>query len=112
MVADPAAGYVDKAVAVLANLATVPEGRHEHQGIPALVEVVEVGSQRGKENAASALVQLCTSSDRHRKLVLQEDVIPPLVVLPQSGSPRAKEKVGASPQSRPSAMSSDLASFC
>lgn len=97
LMADPAAGMVDKAVAVLANLATIPEGRQaigEDQGIPALVEVVEAGSQRGKENAAAALLQLCTNSHRHRALVLQEGAIPPLVALSQSGTPRAKEKVG------------------
>ncbi|CAA6671164.1 unnamed protein product [Spirodela intermedia] len=64
---DPAAGMVDKAVAVLANLTTIHEGRlaigHEG-GIPALVEVVELGSARGKENAAAALLHLCTNSNK------------------------------------------------
>ncbi|KAH7658508.1 Zinc finger RING/FYVE/PHD-type protein [Dioscorea alata] len=92
---DPAAGMVDKAVAVLANLATIPEGRtaigHEG-GIPVLVEVVELGSARGKENAAAALLQLCTTSNRFCSQVLQEGAVPPLVALSQSGTPRAKEK--------------------
>lgn len=92
---DPAAGMVDKAVAVLANLATIPEGRtaigHEG-GIPVLVEVVELGSARGKENAAAALLQLCTNSNRFCSLVLQEGAVPPLVALSQSGTARAKEK--------------------
>eukprot|EP01018_Ginkgo_biloba_P030339 Gb_38670 [translate_table: standard] len=95
---DPAAGMVDKAVAVLANLATIPEGRFaigEEGGIPALVEVVELGSQRGKENATAALLQLCTNSNRFRAMVLQEGAIPPLVALSQSGTPRAKEKAQA-----------------
>ncbi|KAH9287834.1 hypothetical protein KI387_031951, partial [Taxus chinensis] len=95
---DPAAGMVDKAVAVLANLSTIPEGRFaigEEGGIPALVEVVELGSQRGKENAAAALLQLCTNSNRFRAMVLQEGAIPPLVALAQSGTPRAKEKAQA-----------------
>ncbi|KAH9607281.1 hypothetical protein KSS87_001466 [Heliosperma pusillum] len=93
---DPAAGMVDKAVAVLANLATIPEGRvaiGQAGGIPVLVEVVELGSARGKENAAAALLQLCTSSPRFCHLVLQEGAVPPLVALSQSGTPRAKEKV-------------------
>uniref|UniRef100_A0A1D1XMR3 RING-type E3 ubiquitin transferase n=1 Tax=Anthurium amnicola TaxID=1678845 RepID=A0A1D1XMR3_9ARAE len=92
---DPAAGMVDKAVAVLANLATIQEGRtaigHEG-GIPALVEVVELGSGRGKENAAAALLHLCTNSNRFCSMVLQEGAVPPLVALSQSGTPRAKEK--------------------
>ncbi|MBA0653655.1 hypothetical protein Goklo_020802 [Gossypium klotzschianum] len=93
---DPAAGMVDKAVAVLANLATIPEGRTsigQEQGIPVLVEVVELGSARGKENAAAALLQLCTNSNRFCSLVLQEGAVPPLVALSQSGTPRAREKV-------------------
>ncbi|XWS45196.1 hypothetical protein CRYUN_Cryun15aG0115500 [Craigia yunnanensis] len=95
---DPAAGMVDKAVAVLANLATIPEGKtvigHEG-GIPVLVEVVELGSARGKENAAAALLQLCTTSNRFCSMVLQEGAVPPLAALSQSGTPRAKEKAQA-----------------
>lgn len=92
---DPAAGMVDKAVAVLANLATIPEGRTaigQTGGIPVLVEVVELGSARGKENAAAALLQLCTFSSRFCNMVLQEGAVPPLVALSQSGTPRAREK--------------------
>ncbi|KAE8685465.1 ARM repeat superfamily protein isoform 2 [Hibiscus syriacus] len=50
-------------------------------------------SQRGKENAASVLVQLCLNSPKFCTLVLQEGAVPPLVALSQSGTPRAKEKV-------------------
>ncbi|KAE8707034.1 U-box domain-containing protein 4 [Hibiscus syriacus] len=63
----PTAGMVDKAVFVLAKLATIPEGRtaiEKHCGIPILVEVVEMGSARGKENAAGALLHLCICSPR------------------------------------------------
>ncbi|KAG5401357.1 hypothetical protein IGI04_015964 [Brassica rapa subsp. trilocularis] len=86
---DPAAGMVDKAVAVLANLATVPEGRNaigQEGGIALLVEVVELGSARGKENAAAALLQLSTNSGRFCNMVLQEGAVPPLVALSQSGT--------------------------
>ncbi|KAM4117828.1 hypothetical protein ACJW30_02G155600 [Castanea mollissima] len=95
---DPAAGMVDKAVAVLANLATIQEGRTaigQEGGIPVLVEVVELGSARGKENAAAALLHLCQSSNRFCSMVLQEGAVPPLVALSQSGTPRAKEKAQA-----------------
>lgn len=95
---DPAAGMVDKAVAVLANLATIQEGRNaigQFGGIPVLVEVVELGSPRGKENAAAALLQLCTNSARFCNMVLQEGAVPPLVALSQSGTARAKEKAQA-----------------
>lgn len=95
---DPAAGMVDKAVAVLANLATIPEGRiaiGQEGGIPVLVEVVELGSARGKENAAAALLHLCLHSNRFLSMVLQHGAVPPLVALSQSGTPRAKEKAQA-----------------
>lgn len=95
---DPAAGMVDKAVAVLANLATIPEGRiaiGQEGGIPVLVEVVELGSARGKENAAAALLHLCLHSSRFLSMVLQHGAVPPLVALSQSGTPRAKEKAQA-----------------
>ncbi|KAG1361534.1 putative U-box domain-containing protein 4 [Cocos nucifera] len=87
---------VDKSVAVLANLSAVPEGClaiSQQGGIPLLVEIVETGSQRGKENAASALLQLCISSHKFCSLVLQEGAVPPLIALSQFGTPRAKEKV-------------------
>ncbi|KAK7336873.1 hypothetical protein VNO77_17424 [Canavalia gladiata] len=92
---DPADGMVDKAVALLANLSTIAEGRLEiakEGGIPLLVEIVESGSQRGKENAASVILQLCLYSRKFCILVLQEGAVPPLVALSQSGTPRAKEK--------------------
>ncbi|KAK8367460.1 hypothetical protein V6Z12_A02G186600 [Gossypium hirsutum] len=92
----PAAGMVDKAVAVLASLAATFEGRTaigQEGGIPLLVEVVKLGSARGKANATAALLQLCSNSSRFCMMVLQEGAVPPLVALSQSGTQRAKEKV-------------------
>lgn len=92
---DPAAGMVEKAVALLSNLATVPEGRTaigQEGGIPVLVEVIELGTARGKENAAAALLQLCKNNRRFCSLVLKEGALPSLVALAQSGTPRAKKK--------------------
>lgn len=86
----------DKAIALLANLSTIAEGRLEivrGGGIPLLVELFESGSQRGKENAASTLLQLCLHSRKFCTMVLQEGAVPPLVALSQSGTPRAKKKV-------------------
>ncbi|XWS36441.1 hypothetical protein CRYUN_Cryun20dG0086200 [Craigia yunnanensis] len=92
---DPDSEMVDKAVALLSNLSTIGEGRLEIVrvgGIPLLVEVAESGSQRGKENAASVLLQLCLNSPKFCTLVLQEGAVPPLVALSQSDTPRGKEK--------------------
>ncbi|KAG6502120.1 hypothetical protein ZIOFF_042009 [Zingiber officinale] len=107
---DPAAGMVDKAVAVLSNLATVAEGRTaiaQAGGITALVEVVELGSTRGKENAAATLLQLCMNSSRYCRLVLQEGAVPPLVALSQAGSSRAKEKAEEAASDREQAVARD-----
>ncbi|KAK3028150.1 hypothetical protein RJ639_039011 [Escallonia herrerae] len=93
---DPGTEMIDKAVALLSSLCAINEGTvaiAREGGIPSLVEVVETGSQRGKENAASILLQLCISSPKYCRLVLQEGAVPPLVALSQFGTPRAKEKV-------------------
>ncbi|KAJ9564883.1 hypothetical protein OSB04_000849 [Centaurea solstitialis] len=93
---DPVTEMVDKSVALLSNLSTISEGClaiAREGGIPLLVEVVETGSQRGKENAASILLQLCLNSPKYCRLVLQEGAVPPLVALSQSGTSRAKEKL-------------------
>ncbi|KAF6147457.1 hypothetical protein GIB67_022117 [Kingdonia uniflora] len=92
---DPETGMVDKAIALLANLSTIPEGCSaiaREGGILILVEVVETGSDRGKENAASILMQLYLHSHKLCNLVLQEGAIPPLVALSQSGTLRARQK--------------------
>ena len=97
LMSNPAAGLVDKAVAVIHNLAHIPEGvtsiGEVHGGISGLVEVVETGSQRGKENATAALLLLCSHNIKFRIFVLQEGAIPPLAALARSGTNRAKEKV-------------------
>lgn len=93
---DPTSEMVDKAVALLANLSTITEGCTaiaREGGIPLLVEIVDTGSQRGKENAASILLQMCINSSKYCRSVLQEGAVPPLVALSQCGTTRAKEKV-------------------
>ncbi|CAF2163325.1 unnamed protein product [Brassica napus] len=92
---NPAAGTVERAVVVLANLANVPEAKiaiRDGGGIPLLVDVVELGSPRGQENAAAALCVLCMDSSRFCNIVIREGAIPPLVALTRSGTTRAKEK--------------------
>ncbi|KAH9299011.1 hypothetical protein KI387_030693, partial [Taxus chinensis] len=84
LMADSSIGMVDKAAVVLGNLANLPKGKIvivDEGGIPILVEVVEVGSQRGKEYATATLLQLCEDSYLYRTLVLREGAIPPLVAL-------------------------------
>ncbi|KAL0863225.1 hypothetical protein Bca101_042343 [Brassica carinata] len=92
---DPAGGLVERAVVLLANLANVQQAKiaiRDEGGIPLLVEVVELGSPRGKENAAAALSLLCMDSSRFCNTVIREGAIPPLVALTRSGTARAREK--------------------
>ncbi|KAJ6730150.1 U BOX DOMAIN-CONTAINING [Salix viminalis] len=83
---------------VLSMLVTVPEAKTavvEEEGIPVLVEIVEVGSQRQKEIAVSILLQICEDNILHCSMVAREGAIPPLVALSQSGTNRAKQKAEA-----------------
>ncbi|KAK9109733.1 hypothetical protein Sjap_017793 [Stephania japonica] len=95
LMSDFESGMVDKAAYVLSNLVSVKQGKTalvEEGGIPVLVEIVEVGSHRQKEIAATILVQICEDSYTCRKMVSQEGAIPPLVALTQNGTTRAKQK--------------------
>ncbi|XP_038716691.1 U-box domain-containing protein 4 [Tripterygium wilfordii] len=95
LMADFSSNMVDKSAFVLSVLVTVPEARTalvEEGGIPVLVEIVEVGSQRQKEIAVVILLQICEDSVVYRSMVTREGAIPPLVALSQSGTSRAKQK--------------------
>lgn len=96
LMADFGSNMVDKSGFVLSVLVPVAEARAalvEEGGIPVLVEIVEVGSQRQKEIAAAILLQLCEDSLVYRTMVAREGAIPPLIALSQSGTNRAKQKV-------------------
>lgn len=100
LMADPECGMVDKAAYVLHAVVEVPEGRAaavEEDGIPVLVEMVEVGTPRQKEIAVRSLFEICRESAVFRKMVAHEGAIPPLVALSQSGTRKAKEKVTSPP---------------
>lgn len=95
LMADFGSNMVDKSAYVLGLLVSVAEARAalvEEGGIPVLVEIVEVGSQRQKEIAVGILLQLCEDSVSCRTMVAREGAIPPLVALSQSGTTRAKQK--------------------
>ncbi|CAN1192271.1 U-box domain-containing protein 3 [Linum perenne] len=89
LMADFGSNMVDKAAYVLSVLVSVPEARSslvEEAGIPVMVEIVEVGSQRQKEIAVSIVLQLCEDNLVYRAMVAREGAIPPLVALSQSQS--------------------------
>ena len=89
-------GMEDKVMAVIANLCKFQEGRqavHKEGGIAAMVDVIDGGSARAKEDAAVSLHLLATSSQASFQLILEEGAMPALVKLGQSGTSRAKAKV-------------------
>ncbi|KAG4389219.1 hypothetical protein AAZX31_06G042600 [Glycine max] len=114
LMADLGSSMVDKAVYVVSVVVGVAEARAalvEEGGIPVLVEIVEVGTQRQKDIAAGVLLQICEESVVYRTMVSREGAIPPLVALSQSNSNRAKQKVTLLPLLS-SLMPRDLSFFC
>ncbi|KAL1345002.1 hypothetical protein HN51_018792 [Arachis hypogaea] len=95
LMADFGGNMVDKSAYVASVLVSVMEARAtlvEEGGIPVLVEMVEVGTQRQKEIAAVILLQVCQDCVIYRTMVAREGAIPPLVALSQNGTNRAKQK--------------------
>lgn len=95
LMADFGSNMVDKSAYVVSELVRVGVARKalvEEGGIPVMVEIVEVGSQRQKEIAVAILLQVCEESVVYRTMVAREGAIPPLVALSQSGTSRAKHK--------------------
>ncbi|THU59361.1 hypothetical protein C4D60_Mb07t01350 [Musa balbisiana] len=98
LMADPESGMVDKAAYVLHRVLALPEGRAaavDEGGLPVLVEMVDVGSQRQKEVAMLSLLQICEESSAYRRMVVREGAIPSFVALSQSSSKKIKEKAEA-----------------
>lgn len=97
LMADLDSSMVDKAALVARVLVTgldeAVSALVEEGGIPVLVEMVEVGSQRQKEIAVVMLLELCEDSAVYRTMVAREGAVPPLVALSQTGTSRAKQKV-------------------
>ncbi|KAD4888588.1 hypothetical protein R6Q59_034422 [Mikania micrantha] len=95
LMADLVLNMVDKAAFVVSILVSTAEARAAlvaEGGIPVVVEMLEVGSQRQKEIAIVILLQVCDESVVYRSMVAREGAIPPLVALLQSGANRAKQK--------------------
>ncbi|XP_010454084.1 PREDICTED: U-box domain-containing protein 3-like [Camelina sativa] len=100
LMADFESEMVDKSAFVMNLLMSEQESKPavvEEGGVPVLVEIVEAGTQRQKEMAASILLQLCEESVVYRTMVAREGAVPPLVALSQcrSSSSRAKLKAEA-----------------
>lgn len=95
LVCEEGTGLAEKAMVVLSSLTGIEMGQEsivEEGGIAALVEVIEDGSDKGKEFAVMTLLQLCVDSVRNRGILVREGGIPPLVALSQTGTAKAKQK--------------------
>ncbi|XP_019173542.1 PREDICTED: U-box domain-containing protein 15-like [Ipomoea nil] len=60
-------------------------------GVPILVEILELGSSRAKEDAAVALLQLCTDNMQCCNMVLRLGAVSPLTALSNCSTPRARQ---------------------
>ncbi|KAK1295352.1 U-box domain-containing protein 45 [Acorus calamus] len=87
---------VEKAIAVLINLASSKTGRREITSAPGLIGglamVLETGQPVEQEQAVLCLLMLCNADERCSQMVLQEGVIPALVSVSVNGTPRGIEK--------------------
>ncbi|XP_004236666.1 U-box domain-containing protein 4-like [Solanum lycopersicum] len=95
LVCEEGTGLAEKAMVVLSSLTGIEMGQEsivEEGGIAALMEVIEDGSDKGREFAVMTLLQLCVDSVRNRGLLVREGGIPPLVALSQTGTAKAKHK--------------------
>ncbi|KAJ9128671.1 hypothetical protein P3X46_034623 [Hevea brasiliensis] len=88
-------GMVDEALAILAILASHPEGKAaigSAEAVSVLVEVIGNGSPRNRENAAAVLVHLCAGDQKYLAEAQELGVMGPLVDLAQNGTDRGKRK--------------------
>lgn len=86
----------EKSVAILSNLAKIPEGREEimeNDGIATLVEILDLGSLRSKEDATSVLLLLAQHDMEVALTIDKEGARGGLIKLSSTGTPRGKKKV-------------------
>ncbi|XP_065865615.1 U-box domain-containing protein 13 [Euphorbia lathyris] len=95
LLTEPGGGMVDEALAILAILASHPEGKAAigaTEAVPVLVEVIGGGSPRNRENAAAVLVHLCSEDQKHLVEAQELGIMGSLVDLAQNGTDRGKRK--------------------
>ncbi|KAL9143704.1 hypothetical protein ABFS82_14G251200 [Erythranthe guttata] len=95
LLTEPQGSMVDEALAILAILASHPEGKAAigtAEAVLVLVDVIGSGSPRNKENAAAVLVHLCSGDQQHLVQAQELGVMGPLLDLAQHGTERGKRK--------------------
>eukprot|EP00268_Persea_americana_P037574 TRINITY_DN3722_c0_g1_i4.p1 TRINITY_DN3722_c0_g1~~TRINITY_DN3722_c0_g1_i4.p1 ORF type:complete len:658 (+),score=156.88 TRINITY_DN3722_c0_g1_i4:218-2191(+) len=95
MVVEPSGLLVDEALVILAILASDPEGKAAiaaAKAVSVLVDIIESGTPRNRENAAAVLVNLCSGDWQHLAEAQELGVMGPLLDLAQHGTDRGKRK--------------------
>ncbi|KAK7395327.1 hypothetical protein VNO78_15878 [Psophocarpus tetragonolobus] len=85
----------DEALAITAVVASHPDGQAAIRSmnvVSTLVELINNGSPKNKENSTSVLVLLCNGDPLHLSIVSSLGVINPLLDLAENGSERGKRK--------------------
>ncbi|KAK8948276.1 U-box domain-containing protein 45 [Platanthera guangdongensis] len=88
--------WTEKALNVFINIASTQAGKREIISTPGLIMILSVvldtGEPEEQEQAVSCLLVLCNGDESCSHMVLQEGVIPALVSISVSGSPKGREK--------------------
>ncbi|KAJ0972360.1 hypothetical protein J5N97_020319 [Dioscorea zingiberensis] len=88
--------WTEKTLAVFINLASTKAGKQEIVStsglIGTLAMLLDTGEPAEQEQVVSCLLILCSSDEFCSQMVLQEGVIPALVSISVSGTPRGMEK--------------------
>lgn len=109
LLTEPSGDMVGEALAILAILASHPDGKMAIgalNAVPTLVELIGNGSPRNRENATAVLVHLC-ADPQHLSEAKELGVMTLLLDLAESGTERGKRKavqlleiVGSSEENR------------
>ncbi|XWS65819.1 hypothetical protein CRYUN_Cryun05aG0146400 [Craigia yunnanensis] len=98
---DDKAGITDDALGVLALLLSCPEGLEDIKKsrvlVPLLIDLLRLGSAKGKENSITLLLGLCKDGGEEvaRRLLINPRSIPSLRSLAADGSLKARRKADA-----------------
>ncbi|KAL5710086.1 E3 ubiquitin-protein ligase pub1 [Ranunculus cassubicifolius] len=98
LLVDDKAGITDDALAVLALLSGCAEGLEEIRDnrvvVPLLIDLLKLGSPKGKENSVTLLLGLCKRGGEEvaRRLLVHPHSIPSLQSLVSDGSLKARRK--------------------
>ncbi|KAF8402886.1 hypothetical protein HHK36_010978 [Tetracentron sinense] len=95
LLTEPGEGMVDEALAIVAILASHPEGKATigaAEAVPVLVDVIGSGSPRNRENATAVLVHLCAGDQQHLAKAKELGVMGTLLDLAENGTDRGKRK--------------------